>query len=96
MKSKAKKMMPLEDVSPHQPVDWRKSRWILGDIVEVFYQNLWRPGKIMKVLKNDYFVIRLTCFIQLKEFHISCLRSPQANHGKQSTIINKVKANFHF
>ncbi|GJN10098.1 hypothetical protein PR202_ga28162 [Eleusine coracana subsp. coracana] len=32
---------------------------------------------------------RLTCFIQLKEFHISCLRAPQANHGKQSSVIDK-------
>ncbi|TVU41844.1 hypothetical protein EJB05_15399 [Eragrostis curvula] len=87
--SKIKKMMQREDVKPHRPVDMRKSRWILGDIVDVFYQNLWRPGKIIKVLKNDYFLIRLTCCIQLKELHISCLRLPQTNHGNRSTVIDK-------
>ncbi|KAK3124610.1 hypothetical protein QOZ80_7BG0589230 [Eleusine coracana subsp. coracana] len=89
MKPKVKKMMQREDVRPHRLVGLRESSWILGDIIEVFYHNLWRPGKIIKVLKNDYFVIRLTCIIQLKEFHISCLRAPQANHGKQSSVIDK-------
>ncbi|KAK3126541.1 hypothetical protein QOZ80_7AG0558110 [Eleusine coracana subsp. coracana] len=89
MKPKVRKMMQREDVRPHRLVGLRESSWILGDIIEVFYHNLWRPGKIIKVLKNDYFVIRLTCFIQLKEFHISCLRAPQANHGKQSSVIDK-------
>ncbi|KAL6880113.1 hypothetical protein ACP4OV_011678 [Aristida adscensionis] len=81
--------MQKKDVWPDQPFDLRQSRWILGDIIEVFYQNLWRPGKITKVLKNDHFVIRLPDFIQLREFHISCLRVPQTHHIQQSSVIDK-------
>ncbi|XP_006657502.1 uncharacterized protein LOC102722972 isoform X1 [Oryza brachyantha] len=71
-----------DDARSHPPVGMRKRRWVLGDITEVLDRNSWRLGKIAKVLKNDYFVIRVTGCIQMREFHISCLRFPHAYHGK--------------
>ncbi|XP_037436559.1 uncharacterized protein LOC119303533 [Triticum dicoccoides] len=64
---------------PNQPavVHQTRCRWIIGDVTEVFDHNTWKLGKIAKIVKNDYFVIRLADCIQLKEFHISSLRVPQ-------------------
>uniref|UniRef100_A0A0A9FRN7 ENT domain-containing protein n=1 Tax=Arundo donax TaxID=35708 RepID=A0A0A9FRN7_ARUDO len=84
------KKMQKEAVRPYRPVDLRKSRWVLGDITEVLDHDSWRLGKIAEVLKNDYFVIRLMGCIQLREFHISCLRVPHAYHFKQSTETDRV------
>ncbi|XP_062188369.1 uncharacterized protein LOC133891653 [Phragmites australis] len=84
------KKMQKEDVRPHRPVDLRKSRWVLGDIAEVLDRNSWRLGKIAEVLKNDYVVIKLMGCIQLREFHISCLRVPHAYHSKQLTVKDRV------
>ncbi|EAZ02975.1 hypothetical protein OsI_25115 [Oryza sativa Indica Group] len=80
-----------DDVRTHRPVGMRKGRWVLGDITEVLDRNSWRLGKIAKVLKDDYFVIRVTGCMQMREFHISCLRFPHAYHGKQSAVIDKVR-----
>lgn len=77
---------------PNQPavVHQTRCRWIIGDVTEVFDHNTWKLGKIAKIVKNDYFVIRLADCIQLKEFHISSMRVPLAldtptapPHGKQ-------------
>ncbi|KAF7075240.1 hypothetical protein CFC21_080027 [Triticum aestivum] len=77
---------------PNQPavVHQARCRWIIGDVTEVFDHNTWKLGKIAKIVKNDYFVIRLADCIQLKEFHISSLRVPQPHdaptappYGKQ-------------
>ncbi|KAL5197162.1 hypothetical protein ABZP36_000674 [Zizania latifolia] len=80
-----------DDVRPHQSVGVRKSRWVLGDTTEVLDHNSWRLGKIAKVLKNDYFVIRVTGCIQKREFHISCLRFPHGYHSKQSAVVDRVR-----
>lgn len=84
-----------DDVRTHRPVGMRKGRWVLGDITEVLDRNSWRLGKIAKVLKDDYFVIRVTGCMQMREFHISCLRFPHAYHGKQSAVIDKVSTDSH-
>lgn len=82
-----------DNARPHQPADLRKSKWVLGDVTEVLDgHNSWRLGKITKVLKNDYFIIRLTGCIQLREFHVSCLRVPNTYCSKQSTVIDRVTA----
>lgn len=83
--------MQTEDVKPHrrQPVQVRRSRWVLGDIVEVLDHNSWRLGKITEVLKNDCFFIRLVNRIQPREFHISCLRIP--HDSKQLTVGDRVR-----
>ncbi|XP_062190642.1 uncharacterized protein LOC133893599 [Phragmites australis] len=88
VKDSANKMQ--NDFRPHPPVDLIKSRWVCGDITEVFDHYSWRLGKIAEVLKNDYFVIRLTGCIQLREFHISCLRVPHAYHSKQLIVTDRV------
>uniref|UniRef100_A0A0E0LHT3 ENT domain-containing protein n=1 Tax=Oryza punctata TaxID=4537 RepID=A0A0E0LHT3_ORYPU len=80
-----------DDVRTHRPVGMRKGRWVLGDITEVLDRDSWRLGKIAKVLKDDYFVIRVTGCMRMREFHISCLRFPHAYHGKQSAVIDKVR-----
>ncbi|PUZ68654.1 hypothetical protein GQ55_2G046100 [Panicum hallii var. hallii] len=85
VKSTAKNMKE-EDIKPHQPIQLRRSRWVLGDVTEVLDQRSWRLGKITEVLKNDYFAIRLVGFIQPREFHISCLRIPHAYHNKQLIV----------
>ncbi|KAG8100486.1 hypothetical protein GUJ93_ZPchr0013g36040 [Zizania palustris] len=77
------------DVRPHQSVGVRKGRWVLGDTTEVLDHNSWRLGKIAKVLKNDYFIIRVTGRIQMREFHISCLRFPHGYHSKQSAVVDR-------
>ncbi|RCV09751.1 hypothetical protein SETIT_2G054700v2 [Setaria italica] len=87
VKSTSKNMK--EGVKHHQPVQLRRSRWVLGDVTEVLDHNSWRLGKITEVLKNDYFVIRLVDFIQPREFHISCLRIPHAYHSKQLTVADR-------
>lgn len=83
---------------PNQPavVHQTRCRWIIGDVTEVLDHNTWKLGKIAKIVKNDYFVIRLADCIQLKEFHLSSLRVPQPQdaptpHTKQfSAADNKV------
>ncbi|XP_073004968.1 uncharacterized protein [Typha latifolia] len=78
-----------EDVRPHPPPD-NKKRWILGEVAEVFDLHSWRIGKIAKILKNSYFVVRLFGSIQLREFHISRLRVRQAWHNNRWVAIEKV------
>uniref|UniRef100_J3LTP7 Uncharacterized protein n=1 Tax=Oryza brachyantha TaxID=4533 RepID=J3LTP7_ORYBR len=73
----------------HPAVVQTRCRWIIGDVTEVFDRNIWKLGKIAKMLKNNYFVIRLADCIQLKEFHISSLRVPAAPHCKQSCMADK-------
>ncbi|RLN34332.1 uncharacterized protein C2845_PM03G21520 [Panicum miliaceum] len=89
VKSTAKNMKE-EHIKPHQQIQLRTSRWVLGDVTEVLDQHSWRLGKITEVLKNDYFAIRLVGFIQPREFHISCLRIPHAYHSKQLTVEDRV------
>ncbi|CAN6165331.1 unnamed protein product [Urochloa humidicola] len=79
-----------EGAKPHQPVQLRRSRWVLGDVTEVLDHNLWRLGKITEVLNNDYFVIRVVGFIEPREFHISCLRIPHTYDSKNLTIADRV------
>ncbi|CAN6297463.1 unnamed protein product [Urochloa humidicola] len=70
---------------PNQPVLVQtRCKWIIGDITEVLDRNTWKLGKILKMLKNNYFVIRLADCIQLKEFHISSLRIPHTPEAPQS------------
>ncbi|GJN23028.1 hypothetical protein PR202_gb10644 [Eleusine coracana subsp. coracana] len=70
----------LKSVWPKQPAAVQaRCKWIIGDVTEVFDRNTWKLGKILKMSKNDYFVIRLADCIQLKEFHISSLRIPNAS-----------------
>ncbi|KQK12708.1 uncharacterized protein LOC100837427 [Brachypodium distachyon] len=73
-----------------------RCRWFIGDVTEVLDQNTWKLGKIAKMLKNNYFVIRLADCIQLKEFHITSLRVPlqddpptAAPYGKQFPASDK-------
>ncbi|XP_066333007.1 uncharacterized protein [Miscanthus floridulus] len=81
----SKKMREDYVASPNQPgVLWTRCKWIIGDVTEVLDRNTWKLGKILKMLKNDYFVIRLADCIQLKEFHISSLRIPRGLEAPQS------------
>ncbi|KAB5568327.1 hypothetical protein DKX38_002120 [Salix brachista] len=61
-----------------QPPQNQRKRWTVGDDAEIFDFQCWRESKIAKVLKNDFFVVRLFGSIQLKEFHESNLRIQQA------------------
>ncbi|TVU44613.1 hypothetical protein EJB05_04058 [Eragrostis curvula] len=77
----------VKSVRPNQPaIVQARCKWIIGDVTEVFDRNTWKLGKILKMSKDNYFVIRLADCIQLKEFHISSLRIPHASgapHSKQ-------------
>uniref|UniRef100_A0A0E0KK63 ENT domain-containing protein n=1 Tax=Oryza punctata TaxID=4537 RepID=A0A0E0KK63_ORYPU len=83
--------MDYDIVRANQPAVVQTScRWIIGDVTEVLDRNTWKLGKIAKMLKNNYFVIRLADCIQLKEFHISSLRVPAAPHSsKQYSVADK-------
>lgn len=81
----AKKVQDGFGARPNQPaVVQTRCKWIIGDVTEVFDRNTWKLGKILKMLNNNYFVIRLADCIQLKEFHISSLRIPHALEAPQS------------
>ncbi|KAL5663013.1 hypothetical protein ACJX0J_023121, partial [Zea mays] len=81
----SKKMREDYVASPNQPgVVQTRCKWIIGDVTEVFDRSTWKLGKILKMLKNNYFVIRLADCIQLKEFHISSLRIPRGLEAPQS------------
>jgi hypothetical protein len=84
----------VKSVRAKQPATVQeRCKWIIGDITEVFDRNTWKLGKILKMSKNNYFVIRLADCIQLKEFHISSLRIPNASgahHSKQLPTSDKV------
>lgn len=81
----SKKMREDYVASPNQvDVVQTRCKWIIGDVTEVLDRNTWKLGKILKMLKNNYFVIRLADCIQLKEFHISSLRIPRGLEAPQS------------
>ncbi|CAL4936448.1 unnamed protein product [Urochloa decumbens] len=81
----AKKVQNDYGARPNQPaLVQTRCKWIIGDITEVLDRNTWKLGKILKMLKNNYFVIRLADCIQLKEFHISSLRIPHTPEAPQS------------
>lgn len=84
--------MDYDIVRANQPaVVQTGCRWIIGDVTEVLDRNTWKLGKIAKMLKNNYFVIRLADCIQLKEFHISSLRVPASPHSNnQYSVVDKV------
>ena len=80
-----KKVQDDYGARPNRPaVVQTRSKWIIGDVTEVLDRNTWKLGKILKMLKNNYFVIRLADCIQLKEFHISSLRIPHTLEAPQS------------
>lgn len=83
--------MDYDIVRANQPaVVQTGCRWIIGDVTEVLDRNTWKLGKIAKMLKNNYFVIRLADCIQLKEFHISSLRVPASPHSNnQYSVVDK-------
>uniref|UniRef100_A0A0D9ZEE2 ENT domain-containing protein n=1 Tax=Oryza glumipatula TaxID=40148 RepID=A0A0D9ZEE2_9ORYZ len=83
--------MDYDIVRANQPaVVQTRCRWIIGDVTEVLDRNTWKLGKIAKMLKNNYFVIRLADCIQLKEFHISSLRVPASPHSNnQYSVADK-------
>ncbi|RLN39852.1 uncharacterized protein C2845_PM01G23670 [Panicum miliaceum] len=81
----SKKVQGDYGARPKRPaVVQTRSKWIIGDVTEVLDRNTWKLGKILKMLKNNYFVIRLADCIQLKEFHISSLRIPHNLEAPQS------------
>ncbi|RLN17999.1 uncharacterized protein C2845_PM02G44980 [Panicum miliaceum] len=81
----SKKVQDDYGARPNRPaVVQTRSKWIIGDVTEVLDRNTWKLGKILKMLKNNYFVIRLADCIQLKEFHISSLRIPHTLEAPQS------------
>nr|XP_009408508.1 PREDICTED: uncharacterized protein LOC103990932 [Musa acuminata subsp. malaccensis]XP_009408511.1 PREDICTED: uncharacterized protein LOC103990932 [Musa acuminata subsp. malaccensis]XP_009408512.1 PREDICTED: uncharacterized protein LOC103990932 [Musa acuminata subsp. malaccensis]XP_018684562.1 PREDICTED: uncharacterized protein LOC103990932 [Musa acuminata subsp. malaccensis] len=77
------------DVRPCPPHAPGTEHWMVGDIVEVFDAHSWRVGKIAKVLSDDYVVTKIFGSIQLKEFHVSNLRSRQAWQNNHWVMINK-------
>lgn len=91
----AKEVQRDYDVRPNPPAFVQtRCKWIIGDVTEVLDCNTWKLGKIAKMLKNNYFVIRLADCVQLKEFHISSLRvplphAPAAPHSKQFPAAEK-------
>ncbi|XP_012092144.1 uncharacterized protein LOC105649919 isoform X2 [Jatropha curcas] len=78
-----------EDLRPW-PTIKRRKRWVVGDVAEAFDIKSWRVGKIVKVLKNNMFVVRLFGSIQLKEFHDSNLRIWQAWLKNNRSVTGKV------
>ncbi|KAA8550814.1 hypothetical protein F0562_002498 [Nyssa sinensis] len=76
-----------------QPPNGMGKRWMVGNIAEVFDVPCWRVGKVVKVLNNDYFIIKLFGSIQLKEFHQSNLRIRQAWNGSTWSMIEKISPN---
>ncbi|OEL36327.1 hypothetical protein BAE44_0002654, partial [Dichanthelium oligosanthes] len=89
-----KKVQDNYGARPNQPaVVQTRCKWIIGDVTEVLDRSTWKLGKILKMLKNNYFVIRLADCIQLKEFHISSLRIPHTMEAPQSKpfpVVDKV------
>lgn len=81
-----------EDVRP-RPSNEKGERWMIGDIVEVFDVQCWRVAKILKVLKNVHFVVKLFGSIQLREFHKSNLRIRQAWHNNKWSVVGKFHEN---
>uniref|UniRef100_A0A2N9FX14 ENT domain-containing protein n=1 Tax=Fagus sylvatica TaxID=28930 RepID=A0A2N9FX14_FAGSY len=77
-----------EDVRP-RPSNEKGERWMIGDIAEVFDVQCWRVAKILKVLKNVHFVVKLFGSIQLREFHKSNLRIRQAWHNNKWSVVGK-------
>ncbi|KAK9146548.1 hypothetical protein Sjap_006451 [Stephania japonica] len=76
-------------IRPQPPPVKEKDKWALGDIVEVFDLHCWKVGKVVKMLKNDRYLVRLCEQIQLKEFHESCLRVRQAWQKKKWIVVKK-------
>lgn len=81
-----------EDVRPRPPIE-KGEGWKVGDIAEVFDIQCWRVAKIVKVLKNVHFVVRLFGSIQLREFHKSNLRIRQAWHNNKWSVVGKFTEN---
>ena len=79
-----------EDVRPC-PLPAREGRiWVLGDIVEALDLRSWKVGEVVKVLQNNYFVVRLFGSCQLKKFHVSNLRVRQAWCNNSWIMLGKV------
>lgn len=78
-----------ENVRPYPPVKEGR-RWMVGDALEVFDVYCWRLGKVVKMLKNDRFVVRLSGSIQIKEFQRSELRLRRAWRNNNWVEIEKV------
>ncbi|KAM3736645.1 hypothetical protein ACB098_10G179400 [Castanea mollissima] len=81
-----------DDVRPRPPIE-KGEGWKVGDIAEVFDIQCWRVAKIVKVLKNVHFVVRLFGSIQLREFHKSNLRIRQAWHNNKWSVVGEFTEN---
>ncbi|KAK9083634.1 hypothetical protein Scep_030105 [Stephania cephalantha] len=77
------------NIRPQPPPAKEKDKWTIGDTVEVFDLHCWKVGKVVNMLKNDRFVVRLCERIQLKEFHESCLRVQQVWQKKKWIVVKK-------
>ncbi|KAK9087064.1 hypothetical protein Syun_029458 [Stephania yunnanensis] len=63
-----------KNIRSQPPPANENDKWTIGDTVEVFDLHCWKVGKVVNMLKNYRFVVRLCEGIQLKESHESCLR----------------------
>lgn len=81
-----------KNVRPRPPLRKGK-RWVIGDVAEMFEIHCWRVGKIVKVLKNNVFVVKLVGSIQLKEFHGYDIRIQQSWRENKWSISGKVAHN---
>ncbi|PON94993.1 Agenet domain containing protein [Trema orientale] len=80
-----------KNTRPQPPHIKERKRWVAGDVAEVFDTHCWRVGKVAKVLRNGRLVIKFFGFIQLKEFHVSSLRTHQVWHENKWSVIVKVR-----
>lgn len=68
-----------------------RKRWVVGEMTEVFDVNRWRIGKVAKVLRNERLVVKFFGSIQLKEFHVSSLRTCRVWHENKWSEFGKVR-----
>ncbi|KAL5702163.1 hypothetical protein ACHQM5_027411 [Ranunculus cassubicifolius] len=78
-----------QNIRPNPPSGKEGERWMAGRAAEVLDLHCWRVGKVVKVLNNNRFVIRLSGSIQLKEFQRADLRVMQAWRSNKWFMIEK-------
>ncbi|ONK62409.1 uncharacterized protein A4U43_C07F3570 [Asparagus officinalis] len=81
--------VPSKDIRPCPPSMAGLRSWVLGDVVEVLEDSCWKPAQILKVVGENYFIVRLLGSSREVRAFKSNLRLQQSWKDNTWTMIEK-------
>ncbi|KAL8216860.1 hypothetical protein R6Q57_023697 [Mikania cordata] len=83
------KKLSRGDIRPYPPAITSQS-WVIGDVVEVFDDNLWKTATVLKVLKGGRYLVRPHEFTHEIRAHKTSIRARLSWRDDQWVHVEKV------